>query len=247
VKGRTHLVLVACHAVYLGSGGADPGADANWCLAPFQHGEPPFYLEHIRAGIEETAADPQAAIVFSGGATRREAGLRTEAAGYLAAAACHDWWAHHDVRARAGLEEYARDSFENLLFTLCRFRQIEGSYPARVTVVSWAFKAARFDVHRDAIAFPAARFRFVGVNDPPALDAARRGEAAAIAAFTADRYGAGPTLDAKRRARNPFDRHPPYAESCPEVAGLLAHRGPDRFGGPCPWNQADRVGEDFMR
>lgn len=39
-----------------------------------------------------------------------------------------------EVRSRALTEEHARDSFENLLFSFCRFRELTGSYPHNITV-----------------------------------------------------------------------------------------------------------------
>jgi len=132
-------------------------------------------------------------------------------------------------------EEFARDSFENLLFGVCRFKECAGGYPETVTVVSWGFKAARFDLHREALRWPAPRFRYCGVNQPQDLDGARRGEAATVASFRQDRYGTGDVLGSKRAARNPFSRRPPYEVSCPEVAALLRHRGPEPFEGSVPW------------
>lgn len=39
------------------------------------------------------------------------------------------------VRHRALTEEHARDSFENLLFSVCRFRELTGVYPQNITVI----------------------------------------------------------------------------------------------------------------
>jgi hypothetical protein len=36
------------------------------------------------------------------------------------------WYGHKDVRARTFTEDHARDSFENLLFGLCRFYELTG-------------------------------------------------------------------------------------------------------------------------
>ena len=44
------------------------------------------------------------------------------------------------VRARTVSEEYATDSFENLMFSVCRFREVTGRYPDKVSVVSFTFK-----------------------------------------------------------------------------------------------------------
>ena len=38
------------------------------------------------------------------------------------------------MRWRTLTEEHARDSFENLLFSVCRFRELTGTYPYNITV-----------------------------------------------------------------------------------------------------------------
>ncbi len=65
------------------------------------------------------------------------------------------------------VQEHARDSFENLLFSVCRFREVTGHYPASIVVASFEFKRERFaGMHLSALRWPAARFRFLGT---PAL------------------------------------------------------------------------------
>jgi hypothetical protein len=60
---------------------------------------------------------------------------------------------------RMASEEFARDSYENLLFSLCRFHEITGRYPDKITVVGFGFKTKRFvDLHRRAIRFPDDRY-----------------------------------------------------------------------------------------
>jgi hypothetical protein len=231
-----HLVLVAGHAVYVAKDFDHPERDERWLLQPFQHGEPPHYIEHIRTGVALAAADERALLVFSGGQTRREAGPRSEGQSYWDLAQHFAWWSHGAVRARATVEEFARDSFENLLFGICRFREVTGGYPHRVSVVSWAFKARRFQLHCEALRFPDARFHFHGVNQPADLSTALRGEDTTIAAFRKDPYGAGLDLSAKRAQRNPFEREPIYPASCPELADLLRHHGPQPYEGAVPWS-----------
>ena len=230
-----NLVLVACHAVYAADDFARPSDDASWSLQEFQRGEPPFYLEHVRRGVELAAEDEGALLVFSGGQTRADAGPRSEAGGYRLLANHFGWWGTR-VRQRATTEEFARDSFENLLFGLCRFFELTGRAPRLVTVVGWSFKRERFGLHREAVRFPAARFSYEGMNDPADLRAAQESEAKnALEPFRQDPYGAHPPLAAKREARNPFRRSPPYETSCPALAPLLRHRGPRLYGGPLPW------------
>lgn len=236
-KRLENLILVAGHAVYVGQDFLDPACDRNWFLQPFQRGEPPFYIEHIRAGIDLAARDSASLLLFSGGQTRLEAGPRSEAQSYWNLADYFRWWSLPEVSARATTEEFARDSYENLLFGICRFRECTSRYPQRVTVVSWAFKEERFDLHRDAIRFPRSgdRFVFYGVNQPEDLVAAQKGEAKAIAAFKEDPYGTGANLGKKRADRNPFSRWHPYALSCPELQGILQHTGPALYSGTLPW------------
>jgi hypothetical protein len=231
----SHAVIVGGHAVFTGGPTGAIDDDRSWSLQSFQRGEPSFYVEHIRAGVELAAGDAAGLLVLSGGATRVDAGPVTEAAGYRDVAARLNWWSHDRVAARTALEENARDSFENLLFGICRFHECTRAYPTHVTVVSWAFKARRFDAHRDAIGFPRARFRFVGVNQPADREGAERGEARVRAEYATDPYGAGVVLAGKRAARNPFARSHRYAETCPELRALLAHAGPERFAQPLPW------------
>ena len=87
-----HLILVAGHAVYVAPDFARPEADESWLLQDFQRGEPPFYIEHIRRGVELTAADAGALLMFSGGQTRREAGPRSEAESYWRLAEHFGWF-----------------------------------------------------------------------------------------------------------------------------------------------------------
>lgn len=55
-------------------------------------------------------------------------------------------------------EEFARDSYENLLFSICRFHEYTGNYPRNITVVSFEFKRKRFiEFHRYALKFPSER------------------------------------------------------------------------------------------
>ena len=69
------------------------------------------------------------------------------------------------VAALTAPQEHARDSFENLLFSLCRFHEITGRYPARITAVSYTLKQKRFEqLHRAAVRFPAAAFSFIGTQ-----------------------------------------------------------------------------------
>lgn len=224
-----HAVIVAGHAVLRRL--ADPRDEANWFLLDFQRGEVPWLLGHAEAGVRAAAADPRAMLIFSGGQTRQEAGPRSEAESYAWAAAHEGWFGFPEVAGRAVTEEFARDSFENLLFSLAQFRLATGVWPRQVSFVSWQFKQQRFELHRAAIGWPAERFTFLGANDPPALEQAVAAEARTRAGCLADPYSARAEFAAKKESRNPFGRVPPY----PELDALMRHKGPSPYTGPLPW------------
>ena len=211
-----NLIVVAGHAILRDLSLVQE--DRGWFLLDFQKGEPTRYIGHIRRAVEEAAADPEAALIFSGGPTRIEAGPRTEALSYWLVAEHFEWFGHRAVKQRAYLEDFARDSFENLLFGICRFREVSGRLPENVSVVSWEFKRARFaELHREAIGWPAERFRYVGANDPESIEQALRSEERAREKYQADPYSLQDEFRLKKQGRNPFCRQNGYAISCPEM------------------------------
>lgn len=229
-----NAVIVAGHAICIDPAG--PFAESNWILLPFQRNEVPCYIGHIEAGVRAAAADPEALLVFSGGYSRAEAGPRSEAASYFWIADRLGWFGRPEVRARTITEEFARDSYENLLYSLCRVREFTGQFPGHVSFVSWQFKEERFQLHRESIRWQAARFTYIGANNPPDLAQAVEAETRNRAAYVADPYSSSPAFRAKRDARNPFRRTPGYLLHLPELAPLFAHEGPDPFTGPLPWD-----------
>jgi hypothetical protein len=133
------------------------------------------------------------------------------------------------------------------LFSICRFYEITGHYPSKITVVSFTFKRQRFEnIHAPALQWPAHRFHYVGV-DPPAstgfdLEEATQGEVQnAAKPFETDPYGCNSKiLQDKRKSRNPFSRIPPYELSCPDMKELLHHCGPGLFPKhKLPWRELE--------
>lgn len=229
-----HAVIVAGHAVLKNL--ADVYSDESWCLLDFQRGEPRFYIGHVRRGVELACADPSAVLILSGCQTRRKAGARSEGAGYYWLADHLGWFGSPEVRERAITEEFARDSFENVLLGICRFREFAGDWPEHVTMVSWAFKERRFDMHREAIRWPRDRYAYDGPNNPEDLAQAVASEEQARVRYAADPYSSSEFFQRKREDRNPFRLQHGYAVSCPEIKDLLAHEGPRVYAGPLPWD-----------
>ena len=228
-----HAIVVAGHAVLKHF--RDPLLDENWSLLDFQKGEGPCYAGHVRCGVETAAADPRSLLLFAGTQSRAEAGPRSEAQSCLWIAQHYEWFGAPEVAARAVTEEFSRDSFENLLFGICRFKEFTGAYPSRVSFVSWNFKEGRIELHREAIRWPKERFRYVGANNPPEIAQALAAEASTRASYIADPYSGTPALRAKRDSRNLFRLQHGYFTSCPELAGLFRHTGPQLYEGDLPW------------
>ena len=239
-EGLKTLVMVAGHAVYTSSKCDKAEGEDAWFLEPYQKhpGQASSFVDHIRAGVEAAAGDDDALLLFSGGETRQDAGPRSEAQSYWNVAESKDWFGNREsVRWRTLTEEFARDSFENLLFSMCRFRELTGHYPLNVTVVSYDFKERRFtDLHRHALRFPELQFSFVGVPIPASNQVgALEGEQKVLAMFQQDPYGCKGELRKKRIGRDPFLRAVPYPLGCPEIRGLFGYCRPDYYIGNLPW------------
>jgi hypothetical protein len=229
------LIVLCCNGIYRGHDYREPFAERNWVLLPYQAGDPPFYAKQIAEAVRLTAAHPQSLMVISGGQTRPEGGQRSESGSYLQVLSSLGHLGQPGARQRCTIEEYATDSYQNILFSICRFREVVGRFPARVCVVGWGFKAARADFHRQTLRWPADRFVYAGCCEPDDIATARANEGTVLAQYRDDPYGTGPVLGPKRDGRNPFRRTAPYAVSCPEVAGLLAHQGPAPYPHALPW------------
>ncbi|MGQ9897352.1 MAG: ElyC/SanA/YdcF family protein [Acidobacteriota bacterium] len=183
--------------------------DDVWALQPYQRGEGRYYLEHIQQGVRWAAKEADWRLMFSGGYTHPEHPTRSEAESYRQVAEAQSWWGHPELAERTLTETFARDSYENLRFSLFRFYDALGAWPSQIIVVGWRFKEQRFWWYAATLGWPAERFRYVGVNDPPDLDAAQAGETLVLQDFLADPHEQGGRLAAKRRVRNPFHRQPP--------------------------------------
>ena len=244
------LVIVTGHAVLnfrssLNRAGFDDGC---WHLLPYQiqRGMPQAIEAHIRAGVAEATANPDALLVFSGGETRRDVGPVSEGASYFAVSDALSLWgpSSNSVRSRTVTEEYARDSYENVLFSICRFHEITGAYPRHITVISFSFKQRRFeDMHAYALRWPSERLSYIGIDPLPKtgfdLALQTKGELKnAASLFESDLYGChSEQLVKKRESRNPFKRTSSYETTCGhEMTEIFNYCGPSLFQGNLPWD-----------
>lgn len=229
----TNLIIVLGHAIFVGHEQTHATRIEYWKGA-FQAGyrgndEARLYAGHVRSGIESLATDPKAMLLFSGGQTREEVGPYSEAQGYWYLAEACDWFGFLQCRERALTEEYARDSFENLLFSIHRFRQCTRRLPSAILVCGFAFKAERYTMHFDTLKQQAvvlgligitnSTFSYKAVNDPPYYrlhgllggTGSLKGESDTRNDFDACPLGNVGKLLSKRITRDPYRRGNPYS------------------------------------
>lgn len=215
-----HLIIVPGNAIQWCTEHSQRLDDERcWQLFDFQRGQVPVFLEHIKRGVEMASLDKESLLVMSGGQTRPGIGPRSEGQSYFSAAEHLNLFTP-ELFDRATTEEFARDSLENLVYSMCRFRQMTGALPVKVSVVGFPFKARRFiDLHRQAGKLSPLAFHYVGVNI--AGQDYEKVVDSAYEEFKNDIYGCGLNLVGKRATRNPYHQHNPYTESCPELQSVL--------------------------
>lgn len=216
-----HLIIVPGHAIqWCTDRGQDLFNEDCWYLLEYQKGQVPIFLEHIRRAANLAAEDNTALLLFSGGKTRGGLGPRSEGQSYFFVAERLGLLSRNNLFDRSTTEEFARDSLENLIFSLCRFRMVTGRMPAKVTVVGFPFKARRFaELHRKAAGIDPDAFAYIPVKVPGfpqdrIIDDAH-GD------FANDLFGCGPKLSSKRQLRNPYHEHHGYLNACPELRHQL--------------------------
>ena len=106
----------------------------------------------------------QRAAAFLGGKTKSDAGAISEASSYWQVSKAFDWFGVDvGVQSRVFTEEHARDSFENLFFSVNRFYELTQRFPRKITIVGFRAKRERFEkLHLNAIAYPEANFTYIG-------------------------------------------------------------------------------------
>lgn len=213
----------------------------------FDYGSSESYLKQIKAATELASEDGNSILMFSGGQTSHHPFGRGQSYAALTLAREKDD-DKSTLKRRIVTEEYARDSYENLLFSVARFREYTGHYPSKITVVGLSIRKRRFiDLHRAALHWPLTQFEYVSVP----FDGGSGGAGGAsqqqvelletkkFKAFMSDPHACtNGVLRSTRVARNPHFRTPPYAISCPELAVLFKICGshlPVVFAENLPW------------
>lgn len=242
VSNVDELIIVPGSAVYTASNFLTAKDESNWALGPHQllEGEAKTFLEHMEIGVREAAKRPRALLIFSGGKTSREAGALSEASSYWQVSRAFDWFgASADVEYRSFTEEHARDSFENVLFSMCRFFELTRKFPTNITVVGLQVKRERFEkFHIKALGYPMSNFTYIGtkgLNDRELEE----GEVKLRAAYARDPYGCRGDLATKRLDRDPFNEGAPYSSQLKILAPFWLHINTCSqrlYTGSLPWS-----------
>ena len=242
VNDVDELIVVPGSAVYAASNFLSAKDESNWALGAHQlvEGAAKTFLEHMEIGVREAAKRPRALLIFSGGKTSREAGALSEASSYWQVSRAFDWFgASADVEYRSFTEEHARDSFENVLFSMCRFFELTRKFPTKITVVGLQVKRERFEkFHLKALGYPMSNFTYIGtkgMNDSELEE----GEVKLRAAYARDPYGCRGELARKRLQRDPFNEGAPYSSQVKILSPLWLHMNTCSqrlYTGSLPWS-----------
>lgn len=111
---------------------------------------------------------------------------------------------HHHERMSA--EIYASESYQNLLFSILHFHTLTFNYPTHITLISHAFKRARFlQLHCRAIRWPLTKFAYIGIDPPedvtPRSVLEQEEKEKGYGVWEGDLYGAGSVIGGVRERR----------------------------------------------
>ncbi len=205
-----YLVLVPCHGVYVGTERRHAYTPDYWISKFRNEGE--FYTEHLMAGLKEAAQGQQYMFMPSGGMTMWAAGPVSEGESYWFLADQFNWGTDSSIRNRTFPETFARDSFENLLFSIARYVKLVGEMPKDIIICGWAFKKERYAIYADALRLRNGQMHYLEVNMPIGKEddlktprgLALAGERNALSELAISPVGNTPAMNAKREARDPF-------------------------------------------
>jgi len=217
------LIIVPGHTIYnlrcpLTSNNIH--SEECYYMEPYQKGQLKAILKHIETGIELTKTNKSSLLLFSGGQTKLRAGPISEGQSYsFIGEVLASMSKQEELVGRISTEEFATDSYENLLFSIARFKEMTGIFPLHITVIGFTFKEKRFtELHRKAIGYPKANFSYIGLDNITDIGSVID---SAYTDFVHDLYGCSKTLSQKRIQRNPFLRYSSYRVTVPELLQLF--------------------------
>lgn len=210
------MVLVGGHGVYVGRSEKDSLNPKYWISAFPEDAK--LYVEHAHTGVIMASEMRDAALVFTGGQTKKQIPL-SEAQSYWILEDQNNWLGNKGVKEKAITEDYALDGLQNLQFGICRFREWAGKFPKTIYFCGFGFKEERYKMHAKAVGWDLDAFRYVRVNDLAGdsndpntpLGRAVMSEKRTRGLFMKYPLGDSGELLEKRMERNVFKRNHPYA------------------------------------
>lgn len=259
--GYSHLIIIPCHGIWTGSDIKDKekagDCQDQWLLAPFQReGQDHLcFKDHLLTGFKILKQDPSSILMPSGGKTKPEIEL-SEAESYLNLLKQVEGQDFESYGSRVVLEDYARDSFENVIFLICRFDEVAGTYPEKITIVGFEFKRSRFLNNHlaQALNYPLEKIEYIGNSPTPPSevkeeyfkDLDQSEYRFAVKLFESDWYGVKDPLLKKKLGRNPFHQVVKYSTTNPvlkqflEVLGDGSNKSNEEIKNilmnSCPWS-----------
>ncbi|GMM34394.1 hypothetical protein DASC09_017190 [Saccharomycopsis crataegensis] len=230
-KSATHLVMLPCHAIYKGSGNGK--SFKHWYMEEFQKegNDNIAWMKQIETCLDILTNNKDAIVIISGGKTKKVGNI-SESFSYLNLIMQNKSYYEEKYLDLEGLidriylEEYARDSLDNMLYSLYRFKEICGRFPDQTTIVGYEFKRDRFvEYHAKAVGYnDPSKVKYVGID--PCPDYPRESPEFkkfysdlqvaewehAVKHFQIDPLANDPdgVLVAKKRKRNPYNTRAPY-------------------------------------
>ena len=118
-------------------------------------------------------------------------------------------------------EDSTRDSFENLLFSICRFYELEKKFPRRITVIDFESSRACFEkLQLNALRFPREKFTYIGHGDTIGETDLHK-VYSLTNLFQQDPYGCrGELVALKKLERDPFNEGALYSSHITILNGL---------------------------
>lgn len=248
-----HLIILPCHGIWKGTN--DGQLSEDWLLESFQieGNDHLAFIEQIRTSIDLLNKDPHSFLLFSGGQTKQIAGPVSESQSYYKLAEKLNL-INEANSSRINTEEFAKDSFENVLFSIARYFELFSSYKSltKLTIVGFEFKRQRFlELHLPALKLSSNSslvINYIGNSPTPPYETGSQQFVSyfsdlktaesnnAIKLFETDPFGNKSVLKSKKLKRNPFKRFDSYPVTNPKLAPVLLNDSlPDSY--KFPWEE----------
>lgn len=150
------VLVLCCHGVFSSNGAfiSDPRYERTVDPISVE-----VYLDHIKEAAKLIREREYDVLIVSGGYTKPQIEM-SEAASYLKILR---YLIDEKTAKNVLLEEYAKDTFENILFAMCRAYQVYKEFPVTLGILTWTWKGKRVQVIAEGLRIP--DFVVIGVGN----------------------------------------------------------------------------------